>query len=449
MRPAARAVNGAARAQLGRADLRYCRRRGERMRTNSSFLLSLGALLLLLVSRPARAQPDLAPPEPVCKSPSETIAPGGIYLGVYTGPEMGFGQPPGEIDLPTFETHVGRKFKVIGRSIAISAKFTNERVSGWASDKLADHRIPLFVWNLFTKDVACDDAGYADDKVKYSAANIARGDFDDYFRQWGQDLDAWLKTEVARNHDPRIVLRPFHETNQIELLYKFSDGKAPKGTANPNCDPDFERPQSARLVVVTGKMVFGHFREEGRKVASDYDAYKKAWRHLVALVQSKIDAANVDKVWWMWSMGATASPRTDGGHGQIIPLADIYPGDDCTTIVAMDCYNACLNYPLGGNINNAIFFQFHKQLRSVSQRPIFLGEVGYKDVGDHATKTTRLKEYFDPLKLKAKWPFNTHHILGFMYWNQLGGRFAIEPRKENKDAFRIAIQDSAVYIGAP
>lgn len=153
----------------------------------------------------------------------------------------------------------------------------------------------------------------------YTLRRIARGAYDTYVTRWAREAAAYGKP---------VVLRFAHEMNGS--WYPWAAG------ANGN-------------------------------TAADYVA---AWRHVWTLFFQ----AGASNVTWLWSPNVPFAGSA--------PLASLYPGDAYVDVVGLDGYNWAGIQP--GTTWQPfwdIFAAGVTQLRSVTARPLVMGEVGCPEVG--------------------------------------------------------------------
>ena len=107
-----------------------------------------------------------------------------------------------------------------------------------------------------------------------------------------------------------------------------------------------------------------------------------AWQH----VRRVFAAEGVENAVWIWCVNVHAEGTT--------AFADLYPGDDAVDWVALDGYNGGTALPWGGwRTPREVFGASLHELRALSERPLFLTEVGSAEQG--GSKATWIRQLFD------------------------------------------------------
>lgn len=204
---------------------------------------------------------------------------------------------------------------------------------------------------------------------RYSMANIAAGKHDSYIRAWARSAAGWGKA---------VRIRFAHEAN---------------GTWYP------------WAVGVNGT------------TASQYVA---AWRRVVNIFRS-VGAKNVSFVW----CPNIPFPGTPG-------MATFYPGDAYVSVVGLDGYNwgTSQSWSQWGSFTD-VFADGVGQLRSLTAKPIWLGEVGCAEQG--GDKAAWVADMFRVLDANPD-------VAGFTWFNaDKEADWRVESTQASLDAFRVGV----------
>jgi hypothetical protein len=215
----------------------------------------------------------------------------------------------------------------------------------------------------------------------FRLSRIATGAFDDYVQSWAQGLKAWGKP---------VVLRFAHEMNNPR--YPWSAG------VNGNTAADF----------------------------------RAAWQR----VRSIFDAAGTTNVAWHWC------PNADWANSGQVSFADLYPGDSGVDFVGVDGYNGGTALPWGGWQSFPSVFEYSiEQLRSLTARPLIIGEVASAEQGGDKAG------WVGDMLLNAL-PRAFPDVRAVVWFNESRETdWRIQSSQGSVDAFRTALKSS--YYGAP
>jgi hypothetical protein len=213
-----------------------------------------------------------------------------------------------------------------------------------------------------------DPAAGADQQT-YPLAGIAAGDFDDYVGRWAAQIAAYGQP---------VELRFAHEMNADFYPWSEVDGRNPPGS------------------------------------------YVDAWRR----VHHVFAEAGADNVTWIWSPNVPFPQTTD--------LASLYPGDDYVDAVALDGYNWSTVLPeTTWQSFDAIFAPGIDELRELTSRPVFIGEVASAEQG--GDKAAWVSDMFDILQARSDiCGFTWFHIAKETDWR-------IDSSTESLAAFRAGL----------
>lgn len=210
---------------------------------------------------------------------------------------------------------------------------------------------------------------YGANQPAYALKRIAAGDFTTYETSWAKQIKAYGKP---------VVLRFAHEMNGS--WYPWS------AQANGN-------------------------------TASDYVA---AWRQ----VRSVFNRQKVTNVTWSWSPNVPYPGST--------PMASLYPGDGYVDQVALDGYNWATLQP--GSTWTSFWDVFSggvSEIRTVTSKPLYVGEVGCPEVG--GDKPTWVRDMFAAL---AQHP----EVRGFTWFDfDKEADWRVDSSPATLDAFRTGL----------
>jgi mannan endo-1,4-beta-mannosidase len=280
-------------------------------------------------------------------SKAELMAPATDYFGMYTT------QAPW--NWATFDdtaSKVGVQPSSVGYFGGWDENFRAEGVTrAWK-----EGRLPLLTWESRPIDAQNDVV----EEPEYSLPRILDGAFDEYLRQYARDIVATgLPLGIRLNHEMNGTWYPWSEFN----------GKGEPINGNRPGD------------------------------------YVKVWKHVHQIFEQ--EGAN-EQVIWIWSpnrIDRLPSALRDPSH-----LAGLYPGDEYVDWVGMSGYLRP-PYDAGQEISFAeTFGATLGQLRALTDKPIFLAEIGASETGGH--KPTWVKSFFEALAR----PENDD-IVGFAWFN--------------------------------
>ena len=256
----------------------------------------------------------------------------------------------------------------------------------WKRDTL-----PMLTWESRPIDAAnsqVDEPEYTLPRIIGDPANGVPGAFDDYLHQYARDI---VTTGLP------LAIRFDHEMNGVWYPWSEDDGKG--GSINGNSPGE----------------------------------YVKMWQHVHDIFEQ--EGAN-RLVIWVWAPNIVNNlPST---HKTVEYLTSLFPGDDYVDWVGLSGYlrppykaenDFTFEYTYGASLD---------QLREITDKPIFLAEVGASEVEGH--KPAWITSFFDGL---AK-PENDD-IVGFAWFNLavttyvegelVTNDWRIESRPESLDAF--------------
>ena len=303
-----------------------------------------------IVSTPAAVAPIFAPTK------AEIVAPTEPYFGMYTA------QAP--FNWATFDStsvKIGATPSVVGYFGGWDENFRANAVTrAWERDTL-----PILTWESrpigSTNDIVNEPAYSLPDIIGDPIAGVA-GTHDDYLRQYARDIvSTGLPLGIRLNHEMNGVWYPWAEQ--------------------------------------TGKGVSINGNRSGD--------YVRMWQHVHDIFQA--EGAN-DLVVWIWSPNVIN--RLPATHKTPEYLAHLYPGDDYVDWVGLSGY---LRPPFDAPEGNSYDFGFTfnrslNALRDLTDKPIFLAEIGASEIGSH--KVGWVSSLFTSLQK----PENAD-ILGFAWFN--------------------------------
>lgn len=207
------------------------------------------------------------------------------------------------------------------------------------------------------------------DQQAFSLDRIAAGAHDTYLRRWARQIRGYKKP---------VVIRLAHEMNGS--WYPWAE------QVNGNTPGD----------------------------------YVTAWRHVVDLFRS----SSVRNVTWVWSPNVPYPGST--------PLASLYPGDAYVDRVALDGYNwAGLQPGTTWTSFADLFLPGVAEVRSITSRPIWVGEVGCPESG--GDKAAWVADMFDTLAAHPE-------IAGFTWFDfAKEADWRIESSPQSAAAFRTGL----------
>ncbi|MFP7760585.1 glycosyl hydrolase [Marisediminicola sp. LYQ85] len=311
------------------------------------------------------------------------VDPSSAYLGLYTE------QAP--FNWATFDRAADRieaEPDVVGYFGGWDEDFRANAVTrAWEQD-----RLPILTWEsrpIGSPNSVTIEPEYSLPRILGDPDAGVPGAFDDYLRQYAQDIVATgLPMGIRLNHEMNGTWYPWSESD--------SSGNSINGN----------RPGD----------------------------YVKTWQHVHDIFEA--EGAN-DLVFWIWSpnrIDRLPASLRDSEH-----LDSLYPGDDYVDWVAMSAYlRPPFDNPDGYDFDET-FSATLGELRRVSDKPIFLAEIGASEVGGH--KADWISSLFDNLVkpenddiLGVAW-FNlavTTYVQGELATND----WRVDSRPESLTAFR-------------
>jgi len=301
-------------------------------------------------STPAAGTPIVAPTK------AQIVAPTEPYFGMYTA------QAP--FNWATFDStsvKIGATPSVVGYFGGWDEDFRANAVTrAWERDTL-----PILTWEsrpIGSKNDLINEPEYSlPDIIGDPAAGVA-GSYDDYIRQYARDI---VSTGLP------LGIRLNHEMNGIWYPWAEQTGKGESINGNRPGD------------------------------------YVKMWQHVHDIFEA--EGAN-NLVVWIWSPNVIN--RLPATHKTPEYLAHLYPGDDYVDWVGLSGY---LRPPFDAPEGNSYDFGFTfnrslNALRDLTDKPIFLAEIGASEIGSH--KVGWVSSLFTSLQK----PENAD-ILGFAWFN--------------------------------
>jgi hypothetical protein len=350
--------------------------------------------------KPVSAPPAaLAPPAVTAPSRAELVSPSSRYFGLYTT------QAP--FNWATFDdtsSRIGSRPSVVGYFGGWDQPFRADAVTkAWTRDTL-----PMLTWESRPIDAPnsqVDEPDYTLPGILGDPAAGTPGAFDDYLHQYARDIVA---TGLP------LAIRFDHEMNGVWYPWSEDDGKGqPINQNNPG-------------------------------------DYVKVWQDVHDIFEA--EGAN-ELVIWVWAPNIVNNlPAT---HKIPEYLASLYPGDDYVDWVGLSGYLRPPYKPENTFSFDYTFGASLAQLRTLTDKPIILAEVGASEADGH--KVDWITSLFEALGR----PENDD-ILGFAWFNlavtsYVEGELAtndwrIESRPESLAAFVDGIrrpEDDFVLKPAP
>lgn len=157
--------------------------------------------------------------------------------------------------------------------------------------------------------------------------------------------------------------------------------------------------------------------------------FVEMWRH----VHDRFAAANADNVVWLWSVNRSDNLSTD--------IADFYPGEAYTDWVGLSGYWRGYQGAAAPTFD-AVFSKTMGELRTITNKPILLAEIGTGTTVD-ADRVTWMNSLFDGLS-------NNPDVIGFVYFNdsKSGGDWRIQFSQTLVDAFANGVADDKWKSGS-
>ena len=291
--------------------------------------------------------PSATPAPIVAPAMSELVDPESRYFGLYTS------QAP--FNFATYDdtaTKIGASPNVVGYFGGWDEAFRPTAVTAaWKRDTM-----PILTWES-------RPIGSANDQIiepDYELPDILAGNFDDYIHQYAKDIVATgLPLGIRFNHEMNGVWYPWAEV---------TGSGAPINGNSP-----------------------GQFVE--------------VWKHVHEIFEQ--EGAN-DLVAWIWSPNIINNlPKT---HKTPEYLAALYPGDEYVDWVGLSGY---LRPPYKEDQTFSFDYTFEQsldQLRNLTDKPIFLAEIGASETGGHKVK------WIESLFAALAKPEN-EDIIGFAWFN--------------------------------
>ena len=309
-----------------------------------------GELDALKAYRAANPQEFVSSPTPpVVAATTQVTAPSRASLVSPKSPYLGMYTEQAPFNWATYDAtakKIGSAPSVVGYFGGWDEKFRSKAVVSAWQRK----KLPILTWEARPIAAANDVVEEPD----YALSKILAGDFDAYLTRYAKDI---VKTGLP------MGIRLNHEMNGD--WYPWSEG-------------------------VNGN-------EKGD--------YVKVWRHVHDIFEKQ--GAN-KLVMWIWApniINNLASSKKTYEH-----LAGLYPGDDYVDWVGVSAYLRP-NYRADNDFSFAYTFDATlAQLRKVSDKPIFLAEIGASEIGGH--KATWITSLFAALEK----PENAD-IIGFSWFS--------------------------------
>ena len=299
------------------------------------------------------------PPEPVTEGvtappKADLLQPAGNYAGLYTA------QAP--FNWATFDdasTKSGALPSVVGYFGGWDQSYRGDAVSrSWARGML-----PMLTWEsrpMAAPNSQVDEPEYSIPAILGDPASGTPGAFDDYLHQYARDIVA---TGLP------LAIRFDHEMNGQWYPWSEDDGRG--GSINGNRPGD----------------------------------YVKLWQYVHDIFES--EGAN-EYVIWVWSPNIINNlPST---HKTFDYLASLYPGDEYVDWVGLSGYlrppykeenNFTFDYTFGASL---------AQLRELTDKPIYLAEVGASEIDGH--KIDWITSFFESMADPAN-----DDIIGFSWFS--------------------------------
>ncbi|CAN5154470.1 hypothetical protein BH09ACT1_BH09ACT1_16150 [soil metagenome] len=217
--------------------------------------------------------------------------------------------------------------------------------------------LPVLTWESRPIQAANDEV----DAPAYSLPNIIRGDFDTYLHQYAKDIVATgLPLGIRLDHEMNGTWYPWAETD------------AAGASINGNNVGD----------------------------------YAKMWQHVHDIFQA--EGAN-SLVAWIWAPNITNN--LSANHKSQAFLASLYPGDAYVDEVGLSGYLRPTYKPENDFSFNYTFGASLTALRTLTDKPIYLAEIGASETGGH--KVAWINSLFAALGDPAN-----NDIVGFSWFNQ-------------------------------
>lgn len=322
--------------------------------------------------------PSPTPEEPAPTAPplAQLVAPSDPIFGMYTQ------QAP--FNWATYDdtsSRIDYRPNVVGYFGGWDEDFRPHAVTrAWERDTL-----PILTW----ESRPISSPNNVTEEPEYSLPLIVDGQFDDYLRQYAQDIvELGLPLGIRLNHEMNGT------------WYPWSEFTSSGGSLNGNNPGDYVR---------VWQRVHDIFTEEG---ANEY-------------------------VFWIWAPNIINN--LPSAHQSQEHLASLYPGDDYVDWVGLSGY---LRPPYRDDQDFSFDYTFGRsleQLRALTGKPIFLAEIGASETGGH--KPGWVTSFFEGLAAEEN-----DDILGFAWFNlaittyvqgqRATNDWRIDSRRDSLDAFR-------------
>lgn len=341
-------------------------------------------------STPAPEQPTApTPSEPSQPSEPEITAPPLADLAAPADPLYGMYTQQAPFNWATYDdtsSRVGARPNVVGYFGGWDEDFRPHAVErAWTRDTM-----PILTW----ESRPISSPNNVVDEPDYSLPRILAGEFDDYLHTYARDIvDLGLPLGIRLNHEMNGTWYPWSETT--------SSG-APINGNNPG-------------------------------------DYVRVWQYVHDIFEA--EGAN-DHVVWIWSPNIVNNLPT--AHRTPEHLASLYPGDDYVDWVGLSGY---LRPPYREGQTFTFDYTFGQslaQLRDLTDKPIFLAEVGASETGGH--KPAWITSFFDALGASEN-----DDVIGFAWFNlaittyvegqRATNDWRIDSRADTLQAFREGLLD--------
>ena len=347
----------------------------------------------------AKAAPRAAAPASpplVAPSKAELVHPAAPYFGLMTE------QAP----------HNWATFDAVSQKIGLRPNSVGY-FGGWDETFRADavrrawerNALPVLTWEsrpIAAPNNAVDDPQYSLPAIIGDPAAGVPGSFDEYLRQYARDIVAGgLPLGIRLDHEMNGDWYPWSERNNV------------------------------------GEPINGNRSGD----------YVKMWRHVHDIFAEE---GAGDLVIWIWA--PNIDNNLSDAHREPGYLASLYPGDDYVDWVGVSGY---LRPPYKKDNTKTFDYTFTpmlNQLREITDKPIFLAEIGASEIGGH--KAAWVTSLFEGLAS----PEN-RDIVGFSWFNlavtsyvqgqRTTNDWRIDSRDDSLSAFSIGIRSSGRFVLAP
>lgn len=277
-------------------------------------------------------------PQPVAPEFAGAVAPpdDGAYLGLY--------RPPAPFDMEALKGYS----PITNKSPAIlmwyqpwAEEGPNRFDPAMAVLLYQRGQVPMITWEPWNPGDNANFVRNPSEQSRYKLANIVRGDFDPYIREFAQD--------VASVRGP-VMIRPLHEMNGT--WYPWC------GTVNGNKPKD----------------------------------YVRAWRHIHDIFEEE-GAVNVT---WVWSINHESVPDTKANAYEVY-----YPGDEYVDWVAMSGFNWGTSSPYSSWRSFEHWYKKPLGYLKTTGKPIIISE--FASVEQGGDKAKWIRDAYG--KIRTEYPF--------------------------------------------